>query len=286
MISDRAGHERLSGPVIESTRNQRVRDAAALGRRSARSRSRRFLVEGPQAVRELLLRSDAGDAVSELFFTHDAAERHADLLDLAEESGLQAREIDPKVLDSLVDTVANQGVLAISRFIEQPSLEQLVAGLDGGFLAILGQVRDPGNAGTVIRAADAAGASGVILTRGSVDLHNPKTVRSAVGSHFHLPLIDGVELADTVRLLHAAGVAVYAADAAEPALDLHGPEAEAALAAPHAWLFGNEAWGLPAEDLELADTAIRVPLHGRAESLNLGTAAAVCLYESARLRRG
>ena len=151
-----------------------------------------------------------------------------------------------------------------------------------GCVAICADVRDPGNAGTVIRCADAAGADGVVLAGHSVDVYNPKTVRATVGSLFHLPIAIEPDPAAAVRAARAAGLQVLAADGAgEVDLD----DADELLAAPTAWLFGNEAWGLPAELAALADHRVRIPIHGRAESLNLSTAAALCLYASARAQR-
>jgi TrmH family RNA methyltransferase len=162
-------------------------------------------------------------------------------------------------------------------------------------VAVLAHVRDPGNAGTVLRAADAAGADAVVLTDASVDVHNPKCVRSTAGSLFHLPVVTGVPLAEAVGALRAAGLTVYAADGAgdvdlddlldraQDARRAGGPAT--GLAGPVAWVFGNEAWGLPAADRALADAVVRVPVHGRAESLNLATAATVCLYAAARAHR-
>jgi TrmH family RNA methyltransferase len=171
---------------------------------------------------------------------------------------------------------------------------------------VLSQVRDPGNAGTVIRAADAAGADAVVLTDASVDVHNPKAVRATAGSLFHLPVVTGVPLVEAVAALRAAGLWVLAADGAGPIdLDDLSDDAHAALApasevldgelraeslpaglaGPVGWVFGNEAWGLPDADRALADAVVRVPVHGRAESLNLATAATVCLYATARAQR-
>jgi TrmH family RNA methyltransferase len=149
---------------------------------------------------------------------------------------------------------------------------------------VLAHVRDPGNAGTVLRCADAAGADAVVLTGASVDLYNPKAVRASAGSLFHLPVAVGLPVQEAVAGLRDAGVRVLAADGAGDR-DLDTELDEGALGRPTAWIFGNEAWGLPEETRALADEVVRVPIHGRAESLNLATAAAVCLYASAREQR-
>ena len=145
-------------------------------------------------------------------------------------------------------------------------------------------VRDPGNAGTVIRCSDAAGAGGVVLTGTSVDPYNGKSVRASAGSLFHLPLAVDPGTSDVVRAAQRAGLTVLAAEAAGE-LDLDDATDQGLLARPTAWLFGNEAWGLPDQIAGLADHRVRIPIHGRAESLNLATAAAICLYASARALR-
>jgi TrmH family RNA methyltransferase len=147
------------------------------------------------------------------------------------------------------------------------------------------QVRDPGNAGTVVRCADALGADGVVLSTGSVELTNPKTVRASVGSLFHLPVAVGADLPSVVASAHGAGLQVLAADGTGD-LDLTDLTRTGDLSRPTLWLFGNEAWGMPAADRALADSVVRVPLYGAAESLNLATAAAVCLYTTATVQRG
>jgi TrmH family RNA methyltransferase len=263
-----------------------VRSVRSLSGRSARLRARRFVVEGPQAVREAV----AAGAVRDLYTTLDAADRHHVIVAAAAAaaSGATVRRVTPEVLAAMADTVTPQGLLAVCEPVAVP-LEQVIAA--GPLLvAVLAQVRDPGNAGTVIRAADAAGAEAVIVTDSSVDVHNPKCVRATAGSLFHLPIVTGVPLADVVGALRAAALTVYAADGAGE-LDLDALADAAAsgdptgLAGPTAWLFGNEAWGLPEADRALADAAVRVPVHGAAESLNLATAATVCLYASARAQR-
>ena len=151
-------------------------------------------------------------------------------------------------------------------------------------LVICADVRDPGNAGTVIRTADAAGARGVVLAGHSVDPYNDKTIRATVGSLWHLPIAVADDPADVVRRARDAGFLVLAADGAGET-DLFEAETSGLLDQPVAWLFGNEAWGLPDELAALADHRVSIPILGRAESLNLSTAAAVCLYASARAGR-
>jgi RNA methyltransferase, TrmH family len=187
--------------------------------------------------------------------------------------------IDQAALASLSDSVTPAGVVALCRHVDVPVLEALSG---ARLVAICAEVRDPGNAGTVIRCADAAGADAVVLAGHSVDLYNPKTLRASVGSAFHLPVAvePSAEIAVTAAKTDA-GLTVLAADGAGE-LGLY----DAPLAGPTAWLFGNEAWGLPDELAALADHRVAIPIHGRAESLNLSTAAALCLYESARAQRG
>ena len=152
-------------------------------------------------------------------------------------------------------------------------------------VAVLAHARDPGNAGTVLRTADAAGAAGVIFTDASVDPYNGKCVRASAGSLFHLPVVSGARLAAVIEALRGAGLRILAADG-RGKRSLDEVIAAGTLAVPTAWLFGNEAWGLPGESLSLADESVAVPIYGRAESLNLATAAALCLYASARAQRG
>ncbi|GAA4699571.1 hypothetical protein GCM10023226_43000 [Nocardioides nanhaiensis] len=186
--------------------------------------------------------------------------------------------VEPRALEALSDSVSPAGVVAVGRLVDV----ELTAALTGRLVALCAEVRDPGNAGTVIRCADAAGADGVVLAGDSVDLYNPKTLRASVGSAFHLPVAVERDAAAAVRAAQQAGLTVLATEA-DGDVDLF--EADDLLAAPTAWLFGNEAHGLPAELAALADHRVRIPIHGRAESLNLSTAAALCLYASARAQR-
>lgn len=279
----------LASPEPLTSRAKRVAAARRLAKRAYRSADRRFVAEGPQAVREALARESAHPgAVVEVFATADAAQRHPDLLAAARGSGLPVHAIGDEAMASIAQTVTPQGVVAVCSFLDVPLDVALAPPGDAAsaaarLVAVLAHVRDPGNAGTVIRAADAAGADAVVLTDASVDPYNGKCVRASAGSLFHLPVSTGVEVAEAVRAARAAGLLVVAADGSGEDLDAF--DFAGRLAGPTAWVFGNEAWGLPPETLALADAVVRVPIHGAAESLNLASAAAVCLYASARAQR-
>jgi TrmH family RNA methyltransferase len=264
----------MAGSELTNIRSPRVKAARRLTKRAFRDRDRAFLAEGPQAVREALALEGV---VVELFTTAEAEYRHADLITAATAAGAQVFRASGEVMAELAQTVTPQGLLAVCRFVHVP-LEAMPA--DARLVAVLAHVRDPGNAGTVLRSADAAGADAVVFTDASVDPYNGKCVRASAGSLFHLPVVTGAPAAEAVRRLKDGGLQVLAADGAgKRTLD------DVDLSGPTAWIFGNEAWGLPQEILDLADEVVRVPIYGRAESLNLATAAAVCLYASARSQR-
>ena len=257
-----------------STRSGRVKEARKLTRRAVRSERRLFLAEGRQAVREALA---LPGCAREVFAVPG---RHDDLRAAAEAAGVPWLDADEAAVASLSDTVSPQGVVAVCSALDRP-LEAVLPD-EPSLVVVCADVRDPGNAGTVVRCADAVGAQAVVLTGDAVDVHNGKTVRASVGSVFHLPLALHRDTAEAVAILRGRGFAVLAADGsgetelyADPAL----------LRGPVAWLFGNEAWGLPADLAALADHRVRIPIPGRAESLNLATAAAVCLYATHAARR-
>ena len=269
----------VTGLELTSPRAPRVKAAQRLAKRAFRARDRRFLAEGPQAVREAALRPGT---VLELFATADAVTRHPEILAAAEAGGAAVHLVNGAVMAALTQTVTPQGLVAVCGLLDVPLAEVLRTG--PRLLAVLAHARDPGNAGTVVRAADAAGAGGVLLTGDSVDPYNGKCVRASAGSLFHLPVSVGDRVEDDLPALRAAGLQVLAADG-HADLDLDEAADTGLLAAPTAWVFGNEAWGLPEQTRALADAVVKVPIHGRAESLNLATAAAVCLYASARAHR-
>lgn len=316
-----------SGPLT-NPRAERVRQVAALAGRPVRERTGRFLVEGPQAVREAVRCTPS--SVRALYLSDEAAVRYPEITQAADEAGLAARLGTPAVLDAM--SADAQGVVAVLERADV-TLASVLTGTPR-LVALLAHVRDPGNAGTVIRVADAVGADAVVVSESSVDVHNPKVVRSTAGSLFHLPVVARATLPETVAALRAAGLTVLAADGGgdldlDDLLDAAGRGAASSgdtgsldaagsldaigrtgssgaiassgvagrgaapsgatglpdLARPTAWLFGNEAWGLPDDVLALADAAVRVPIRGAAESLNLATAAAICLYASSRAHR-
>jgi TrmH family RNA methyltransferase len=263
--------------MIDNPRSPRVRSVAKLAKRQARAETGLFLVEGPQSVAEAL--AFRADLIVDVYITPQGRDRYADLVQTATGLGLEVETVSEAVLETMADTVTPQGVLATSRVFPM-SVADLLASKPR-LVAILEEVRDPGNAGTIIRAADAAGADGVIFTGNSVDAYNPKVVRSTTGSIFHVPVAQNGTLDQALAAVRAAGLQVLAADV--KGADL--PRVRELLTEPTAWVFGNEAHGLPDDQLRLADRVVKVPIYGNAESLNLATAASVCLYESAFAQR-
>jgi TrmH family RNA methyltransferase len=249
-------------------------------KRAFREQDHAFLAEGAQAVREALAATPP--VVRELFVTAEAKARYPDLVASAVVSGAAVHQGSGRVLAELSETVTPQGLVAVCTPIHQRIEAAISPGLR--LAVLLASIRDPGNAGTVVRTADAAGAGLVAFSESSVDPYNGKCVRASAGSIFHLPVAVGSDVADAVRQLRAAGLQVLAADGSA-ADDIDDLERVGDLARPTAWVFGNEAWGLPADIVAAVDRAVRVPIHGRAESLNLAAAAAVCLYASARAQR-
>jgi RNA methyltransferase, TrmH family len=266
---------------VLSDANARLAAARRLTSRKGRREAGRFLAEGAQSVREALV---AG-AVVEVFATAEALDRHPDRLaprgDRAE--GVSWSEISPRAAAELSETVHPQGLIAVCRTIEVTVGEAFARG--PGLVAGLVEANDPGNAGTILRTADAAGAGAVVFTGSGVDVYNGKAVRASAGSLFHLDVATAAEPDALVQAARAAGLQVLATTGAGE-VDLDEIIDDGSLVGPTLWLFGNEAHGLPSQVLAAADLRVRVPIHGRAESLNLSAAAAVCLYASARARRG
>jgi TrmH family RNA methyltransferase len=253
--------------LLNDPKANKVRGVAKLTKKDARSTTGLFLLEGPQGLKEAL---DRPKLIVELYATEEAVARYPELVERAKTARIEVQLVTEPVLKALSDTTSPQGVVAVCQQLDV-SLEAVIASKPR-MVALLSNIRDPGNAGTVLRAADAAGADAVIFTNNSVDVYNPKVVR------FHLPLVIDADLESTIDALKAAGLQVFAANGGGDDLPTLGSEI---LSAPTAWVFGNEAWGFEPETLKLVDRQVGVPIYGAAESLNLATAASICLYASA-----
>ncbi len=251
----------------------KVRGVAKLTKKDARSSTGLFLLEGPQGLKEALERPKL---IVELYATEEAVDRYAELFDRARTARIEVQLVTEPVLKALSDTTTPQGVVAVCEQLDV-SLDDIISAKPR-LIALLANIRDPGNAGTVLRAADASGADAVLFSSNSVDVYNPKVVRSTTGSIFHLPFAVDIDIEDAVTKLKAAGLQVFAANGGGDAIPSLGDET---LSKPTVWVFGNEAWGFEPETIELVDREVAVPIYGAAESLNLATAASICLYASA-----
>ena len=276
---------------VLTARSARVREARALLQAKYRRLRGEFLADGPQPVREAI----AAGAALAVFVESGSFDRWAAELTSARAAGVPLHIVDAAGFATLVSAQTPQGVVAVCRWAA-PTLVDLLAQAgprDGaasvqehGQLVLAHEMADPGNAGALIRVADAAGALAVALSDRSVDPTNPKCVRSTAGSIFHLPVVPAGETGQAIHDLRSAGFRVLAADVTPESTDLFIAERDGLLAGRVAWVFGNEAHGLPEEVLSQVDSVVRIPILGRAESLNLATAAAVCLYAYARSQAG
>ncbi|WP_233267097.1 TrmH family RNA methyltransferase [Tomitella fengzijianii] len=268
--------------------------AVKLHRAPERRKRGLFLAEGANAVIAALeSRPDAHPdsavqptgtgACTEIFYAASAAGRPGihDALARAQACGIPVRQVTERAAARLSETVTPQGIVAVCRLLDV-GLDEALGPATPGLVAVPVGVADPGNAGTIVRIADAMGARAVVLAGDSVDPHNGKCVRSSAGSVFHVPIARRRDTAGALAELRDRGVRILAT-AADGEVDVD--DADDILAGPTAWLFGNEAHGLAPGDAAAADHRVRIPIGGRAESLNLATAAAICLHASARAQR-
>ena len=268
----------MTEAILSNPKATRVKRAAALSRKKERLAQGRFIVEGPQAVRELLVHApELADAV---YATMGDESWQHEIDALASDGGVSLERVTHEVLAAMCETVRPQGVVAVARTWDR-ALDEVFMGAK--LVAVMHEVRDPGNAGAVLRAADAAGADAVVFAGESIDPFHPKVVRSTTGSLFHLPVAVAASLDEVLAAAQRAGVTPIAADVRGG--DLLEARAEGLLDAPVAWVFGNEARGLTAADRDLIGLALKLPIYGKAESLNLATAASVLLYETAFTQR-
>ncbi|MGY1990776.1 TrmH family RNA methyltransferase [Mycolicibacterium fortuitum] len=239
--------------------------AIKLQRHIGRRRAARFLAEGPNLVEAALRRG----LVSEVFATEAALDRFASLL-----TDAPVQVVTERAAKALSDTVTPVGLVAVCRMPEV-SLDEVLAGAPR-LVAVAVETSEPGNAGTLIRLADAMGADAMILAGNSVDPFNGKCLRSSAGSIFGLPVVQAPDVDALMAALRAAGLQVLATT-----LDGETSLPDVDLTAPTAWLFGSEAHGLSPEIAAAADARVTIPMRGSAESLNVAAAAAICLYASA-----
>lgn len=251
-------------------RSAKVAAAVKLHRHVGRRRAARFLAEGPNLVEAALRRGLA----AEVFVTEAAAQRHDELLAGA---AVPVHLVTERGAKALSDTVTPSGLVAVCE-LPAVNLGDVLAG-EPGLIAVAVGISEPGNAGTLIRIADAMGAAAVVLAGHSVDPYNGKCLRSSAGSIFAVPVLCEADTASLIAALQQSGIAVLAT-VLDGEVDLDA----APLSAPTAWLFGPEAHGLPADVAAAADVRVRIPMRGNAESLNVAAAAAICLYASSRAR--
>lgn len=270
--------------VLANPRAERVRKVAALSGRSARARAGRILVEGPQAVRELLAHRPG--SVVDVYISDAAAQAHPDLLALAWDTTRRLHLTSVEV--ALAMSPNAQGIIAVAT--RDALSRTLGATAEDASFVILAQGRDPGNVGTIIRTADAMGATGVLAVAGTVEVANPKVIRSSAGSVFHLPILAPASFEGAVDVVHGSGGVVLGTSGGHGTLELtdlleESREGEGPLAGAHAWALGNEAQGLARDELDACDLLVSIPMTGPAESLNVASAAAICLFASQTARR-
>ena len=268
---------------VTSPRSERVRRLKALGTLRGRRKHGLFILEGAHAV-EIALYQPA--ALEELWGTQRSQERYGELFAMAREAGVPIRLTTSDIMSYVTDTVTSQEILAVASPVHNPLEDVLTP--RARCVALLESVRDPGNLGTIIRVAHAAGVDAVVTTHDSVDIYNPKVVRSTTGSLLKVPIAIDQDFSTVIDRAHECGLQVLGTSGSDAAHRLDTEVAEGSdldISAPSLWVFGNEAHGLSAEHLSACDTSVSVPLYGDAESLNIAIAAAICLYDCVRAQR-
>ena len=259
-------------PVISSLGNPRVADARKLRRKSYRDDTGRFLIEGCRAVATALRSS--GEVVE--IFLDSGASCEDEIRTLAGDSGTRTIEVTDRVLKAVADTATPQGVVAVA---ERP-IATLADVIESSTLVLVAAgISDPGNAGTLIRSAIAAGCGGVVFTGDAVDPFGPKTVRAAAGMVFAIPVVTESDAGATFQALRNAGLSLVGAAAGTTT-----SITEVDLTGPTALVVGNEAWGLSSEQRTVLDVVASIPMPGPAESLNVGVAGSILLFETVRQR--
>lgn len=265
-----------------SAKSGQFKKVQGLYRAANRRKYEQAVVEGPQAVRELL--SVKPELVRDVYATAQALTAHPDIALLLVKDDFYLHLLPPDLFAQLSREA--QGILAVARIPDEPQIASLFA--TANLLIFALRAADPGNLGTIIRAADAFGAAGVITGAGSVEVSNPKVIRASAGSVFHLPIIESELPSEFIPEAKAAGFQVFAADGNA---DFYLDELAACnagnkfdLALPTLWVVGNEAHGFSAAERALVDAAVAIRMQGRAESLNVAMATSICLYTSSQMQ--
>lgn len=257
--------------MITSTANQRVKEIIQLQKKSrARNQAGVFIVEGIRMAKEV-----PTEQVVQWYVTEEFYKKHRE--DLPQ--GMEKPEfVSPAVFTAMSDTQTPQGVLVVVRQNSYSEEELLKA--ENAHLLVLDNLQDPGNLGTIFRTAEAAGVTGIIMSRDCVDIYNPKTIRSTMGAVFRMPFVYSEDIISTIERLKMQRIRVYAAH-----LDGKNAYDREDYRGKTAFLIGNEGNGLRREVADCADTWIRIPMEGQAESLNAAVAASILMFEVSRQRR-
>lgn len=255
---------------ITSVNNALVKATAELKQKKYRQERQLFLAEGLRTVEEAI----GSNTVIQLFYTAIEDERTRVVLETAAEKGLELYCVSENVMKKISDTDSPQGIVAVCK-MQNMKLENLFA--KGEMLLVLDRVGDPGNVGTMLRTADAAGIGGIVLLKGCVDIYAPKTVRSTMGSLFHIPVFAGADEALFIKAAKRAGYELLVTTL-EGADNLY----KADLRGRIAFVMGNEANGVTSTLLQEADKRVYIPMQGRAESLNVAIAAGIVMFEALR----
>jgi RNA methyltransferase, TrmH family len=255
-------------------RSTKVSNALELLNKRDRELRSEFLVEGAHGVEEVI----AANLAKQIFVTKEFALANNVLMSKAANARISIFETDPIAIEKLSETLSPQGIVAVAAYVAKDLEKEDL--LTANFVVVLSNVREPGNAGSIIRVADAAGADLVIFAGTCVDPHNGKVVRSSAGSIFNVKVRQADDVAETLRALTQTNHNIYIADG-----NAQMSWSDIDLKNPVAWVLGNEAWGVSNEDAPVGQR-VAIPIYGKAESLNVATAAALCLYETAKSRAG
>lgn len=255
---------------LTAVKNPRVMAAAELKQKKYREKAGMFLAEGLRSAEEAL----AACAVESVFYTGAESARLKACLETAEAMGVRLYKVSETVLEKIADTKTPQGIVAVCR-MKFCSLDDIFR--CGGMLLALDRIADPGNLGTILRNADAAGACGVVLLSGCADLYSPKAVRASMGSVFHVPAVWGVSEDELFESARKAGYTV-AATCLSGAESLYNAE----LAEKTVLVMGSEGAGVSGSILSRAGQRLYIPMPGAAESLNVAVASGIFLFEFAR----